>query len=317
LREWIIILACVGADGEALPPGIIYQAANGNIRSSWVEDITTEHSIFVTSSPSGWTNNDVGLAWLEQVFDRSTKRKAGRSYQLLILDGHGSHITMDFIKYCNNHRILLCILAPHSTHTLQPLDVVLFKPLSSSYSKGLFNDLHKTQGLVSVKKGDFFPLFWQAWISSFKKTSILKSFKATGIWPMDPEVILKRFHHSRSDSQEEEASSGSLSDTDWRKVRKILDQSVKKDAQKEAKKISLSFHYLQVQKELVDLENKGLREALQVKQKHKNKGKTFDLQQRQEYYGGAVFWSPRKVREACAREAVKEQEYHDLQLQKV
>jgi hypothetical protein len=31
LREWITILACVGADGEALPPGIIYQAANGNI----------------------------------------------------------------------------------------------------------------------------------------------------------------------------------------------------------------------------------------------------------------------------------------------
>jgi hypothetical protein len=97
-REWITILACVGADGEALPPGIIYQAANGNIRSSWVEDITTEHSIFVTSSPSGWTNNDVGLAWLKQVFDWSTKRKAGRSYRLLILDGHGSHITMDFIK---------------------------------------------------------------------------------------------------------------------------------------------------------------------------------------------------------------------------
>jgi len=64
------------------------------------------------------------------VFDRSTKLKAGRSYRLLILDGHGSHVTMDFIEYCDNHRILLCIFAPHSTHTLQPLDVVMFKPLS-------------------------------------------------------------------------------------------------------------------------------------------------------------------------------------------
>jgi hypothetical protein len=155
----------------------------------------------------------------------------------------------------------------------------MFKPLSSSYSKGLINYLYKTQGLVSVNKSNFFSLFWQAWISSFKETSIFKSFEATGMWPMDPEVILKRFHHSRSDNQEEEESLGSLSDTDWKKVRKILDQSIGKESQKESKKISLSFHHLQVQKELVDLENKGLREALQVKKKHKNKGKKLDLQQ--------------------------------------
>jgi hypothetical protein len=49
---------------------------------------------------------------------------------------------------------------------------------------------------------------------------------------------------------------------------------VKQESQKEAKKISLSFHHLQVQKELVDLENKVLREALQVKKKHKNKGRS-------------------------------------------
>jgi hypothetical protein len=45
---------------------------------------------------------------------------------------------------------------------LQSLDVVMFKPVSSFYSKGLINHLYKTQGLVSVKTGNFFPLFWQA-----------------------------------------------------------------------------------------------------------------------------------------------------------
>ncbi|EDU49319.1 conserved hypothetical protein [Pyrenophora tritici-repentis Pt-1C-BFP] len=29
---------------------------------------------------------------------------------------------MEFIKYCDRHRILLMILPPYSTHTLQPLD---------------------------------------------------------------------------------------------------------------------------------------------------------------------------------------------------
>jgi hypothetical protein len=76
-REWITVLACVGADGSALPPSLIFQAAHGNIRLTWVHHIKAgKHDVFTTLSPSGWTNNDIGLAWLEQVFDRKTKIKA-------------------------------------------------------------------------------------------------------------------------------------------------------------------------------------------------------------------------------------------------
>ena len=129
-REFLTLLACCCADGSSLPPSLIYAAKKGAIRSSWVEDIKAgEHEVFVLSSPTGWLNNDVGLAWLEQVFDRYTKQRLGR-WRLLILNGHRSHVTMEFIDYCDRHRILLIILPPYLTHTLQPLDVVLFKPLS-------------------------------------------------------------------------------------------------------------------------------------------------------------------------------------------
>jgi hypothetical protein len=43
----------------------------------------------------------VGLAWLEQLFNRYTKKKARRSWRLLVIDGHGSYITMAFINSCN------------------------------------------------------------------------------------------------------------------------------------------------------------------------------------------------------------------------
>jgi hypothetical protein len=57
-----------------------------------------EHDVLISSSPSGWTNNELGIAWLEQVFNRYTKEKArqGRSWRRLIVDGHGSHLTQDF-----------------------------------------------------------------------------------------------------------------------------------------------------------------------------------------------------------------------------
>jgi hypothetical protein len=83
-REWITLLACVCADGSTLPPSLIYQSAAGSIQSSWVIDVKPGlHSAHVTSSPSGWTNNDIGLAWLGQVFNRYTKKKAGRACMLM------------------------------------------------------------------------------------------------------------------------------------------------------------------------------------------------------------------------------------------
>jgi hypothetical protein len=162
-RKFLTLLACCCLNGSALPLSLIYAAAKGATQFSWVEEIKAGgHEVFVSSFLTGWSNNDVGLAWLEQVFDHYTKQQSGR-WQLLILDGHGSHVTMEFINYCNCHRILLIILLPHSTHTLQPLDVVLFKPLSQVYSNELTNHLQKAQGLILIKKGDFFPLFWSAW----------------------------------------------------------------------------------------------------------------------------------------------------------
>jgi hypothetical protein len=77
---------------------------------------------------------------LKLVFDRQTKEKAQkdrRAWRLLILDRHGSHVNMEFIEYCHNNRILLAVYPPHSTYTLQPLDVALFKPLSAAYSQAL------------------------------------------------------------------------------------------------------------------------------------------------------------------------------------
>ena len=170
-REWITLLACVCADGSTLPPSLIYQSAAGSIQSSWVIDVKPgEHSAHVTSSPSGWTNNDIGLAWLEQVFNRYTKKKAGRAYRLLIVDGHGSHVTMDFLEYCNRQRIILAIFPPHSTHTLQPLDVVLFGPLSTAYSTELSSYLHKSQGLIPIQKEEASSIYsGKPGVSPFKR----------------------------------------------------------------------------------------------------------------------------------------------------
>ncbi|KAH4900865.1 hypothetical protein HBI80_150040 [Parastagonospora nodorum] len=299
-REFLTLLACICADRSSLPPSLIYASTQGAIRSNWVEGITAgDHDVFITSSQSGWSNNDVSLAWLEQVFDRCTKNKPGR-WRLLILDSHGSHLTPEFLKYCNRHRILLMVFPPHSTHTLQPLDVVMFKPLSSSYSNELTQHLHNAQGL-------------RAWSSSFKENTILKAFEATGIWPTNPRVILDRF---RTTPNEDPSEPSRLSPSDWNQLQRLVRDAAKDGAQDGVRKLSVPLHHLQVQNELLRHENEQLRTALSYKKKHKSKGKALNLQQRQEYHSSAVFWSPRKFREAQAREAVRKQEEIEEKLQK-
>jgi hypothetical protein len=76
-REWITLLACICADGSYLEPVLIYQSKKGSIQDSWLQALDPEtHQVQISSSSSGWTNNDIGLVWLKQVFDCGTKVKA-------------------------------------------------------------------------------------------------------------------------------------------------------------------------------------------------------------------------------------------------
>ena len=265
-RAWVTLIACVCGDGSVLPPGLLYESANNTIQKSWVDEINVaEHNAFVSSSPTGWTNNDIGLAWLKQVFNRFTKAKARRKYRLLILDGHGSHVTMDFINYCDKNKILLAILPPHSTHTLQPLDVVMFKPLSTAYSKELTTYLHHGQGLAKVKKSDFFHLFWKAWVGTFTKELIMRSFEATGIAPLQPNIILQRFKKPSPEASDSNSSSNSVySGKDWLKIETLLRKVAKDEGGKELRKISRSLHHISIQNSLLHHEIAGLKEVLKT-----------------------------------------------------
>lgn len=48
--------------------------------------------------------------------------------RLLILDGHGSHRTKEFLDHCDARGVIPFGLPPNLTYVLQPLDVVIFQP---------------------------------------------------------------------------------------------------------------------------------------------------------------------------------------------
>jgi hypothetical protein len=121
-REWVTVIKSICAAGYAILPLIIYK---GRVHiSAWYMEDDIPHDWKLSVSENGWTNNMLGLEWLKH-FDKHTKARQVGSYRLLILDGHESHLNQEFKDYCLEHKILTLCMPPHSSHILQPLDVVL------------------------------------------------------------------------------------------------------------------------------------------------------------------------------------------------
>jgi hypothetical protein len=132
-REWATTIEGGSADGWPLLPFIIFKAKKRDPK--WM-NILKDRKAVIAISENGWTNNILGLEWLKQ-FDLNTEGRRVGIYRLLIVDGHGSHCTRDFYKYCVNHKIILYCLPPHTTHNLQPFDVCVFQPAAKAYKQAV------------------------------------------------------------------------------------------------------------------------------------------------------------------------------------
>lgn len=267
--------------------------------------------------PSGWTNDIIGISWLREIFDRETKDKARRQWRLLILDGHGSHVTKEFIEYCYANKIYLLTYPPHSTHSLQPLDVGIFSPLAKAYSDRLEEFLHESQGLCSLTKRDFFRLFFPSWEKALSQKNIKSAWRSVGLWPFNPEVVLARFIRNDDERPSSSESSRSiLQAEDWRRIERLLKDVVSDFYDQNTKKLSSTIHHLSTENILLKLRCQGLEKAISTEQKKRQRGKpiTFELQAPQD--GGAVFYSPKKIQQFRDLQAAKEVEIQAIKASK-
>ncbi|KAL2885150.1 hypothetical protein HOO65_080100 [Ceratocystis lukuohia] len=129
-REWVTVIQAINAEGWAVAPFIV---VSGQYHlSSWYRESNLPGDWAIATTQNGWTDNDTGLKWLKH-FNHHTIARSNSRYRLLIVDGHQSHHSADFERYCEeNHIITLCMPA-HSLHLLQPLDVGCFGPLKKAY----------------------------------------------------------------------------------------------------------------------------------------------------------------------------------------
>ncbi|KAK6215445.1 transposase [Colletotrichum tabaci] len=104
--------------------------------------------------------------------------------RLLVLDGHYSHISTDFMWECFQNKIYLLYLPPHSSAVLQPLDVAVFSPLKQAYRKEVgYLDDWVTDSTVAGKRA-FLECYFKARKASITSQNIKSGWRASGLWPV-------------------------------------------------------------------------------------------------------------------------------------
>jgi 4-hydroxybenzoate polyprenyltransferase len=181
-RAWTSFLECISATGVALPPAVIFKGKS--VQQQWFpidKDELKEWKF--TATDKGWINRAVALEWLEEVFIPRTQPSDPSQSRLLILDGHDSHTTDDFMWACYKNNIQLLFLPPHTSHVLQPLDLSIFSPLKHTYRKLLNRMTSWTESTV-VGKQMMIKCIVEARKQAITAHNIKAGWRASGLWPV-------------------------------------------------------------------------------------------------------------------------------------
>jgi hypothetical protein len=115
-REHVIVLTCINSNGEYIPNLYIFKGKQR--KDEYIRKC--EPGAVYAMQKKAWMSGYIFYKWLDHFF-RNLELRGGISQikrHLLILDGHGSHVTLDVILKAREHGLDMLTLPSHTSHTL-------------------------------------------------------------------------------------------------------------------------------------------------------------------------------------------------------
>jgi hypothetical protein len=188
-NKHVTALACISASGKVLAPAFIFQ-------QPYPPDVLAGAPIksLVVRTASGYITADTFTEYFDVILEQLPAKRP----LLLIVDGHISHFSLKFLKKAKEENIHVFCFPSHLTHLLQPLDVTIFGPLKKKYLSLVEDWVDKNP------RGKFGPktlvsLYSTAWKAIFTSNNIKSSFRKSGIWPRNAQIVLRRLPPSKDD----------------------------------------------------------------------------------------------------------------------
>lgn len=186
-EEYITSIECVGGGGDVIPNMLILSGKQHSEKCFEEKDL--ENSMSFAVRDPGYSNDKIGVQWLEH-FDECTRKKCKGAWRMLIMDGASIHTNEEFVRVCYSKNILPFRLPPHTTHLLQPLDVVCSQ-LLKQYSSATI-DTAAQDGDCGSSKVELLARINSIRSQAFKMNTICESFRQTGLIPFNPEIVMQK-----------------------------------------------------------------------------------------------------------------------------
>ncbi|KAJ5483813.1 transposase [Penicillium diatomitis] len=169
--ENITALECITADGWQMDP---------------LETLSPD--TLTAISPNGWISDELALAWLGY-FIQSTAHRVNRDKKrVLIFDGHGAHLTLEFLQTYEDNAIIPFAFLPHTIHLCQPLDGKPFLNYKQQFR--MMNNKLAFWGGQPYGKSDFLSIIGPIRKEAFSQRVIRDSFRERGIYPVKGSKIV-------------------------------------------------------------------------------------------------------------------------------
>ncbi|KAF7183831.1 hypothetical protein CNMCM7691_004253 [Aspergillus felis] len=153
--ENITAIECVAADGWQMDPWFIFK-------------------------------DELAVQWLQSFVKATNERTKKGEKRILIFDGHGSHLTVEFLQICEDNGIIPFGFLPHTTHLCQPLDGKPFLSYKQHFRR-MNNELSYWAG-EPVGKSEFLRMIGPVREKAFNQRIIREAFKDRGIWPVNSKI---------------------------------------------------------------------------------------------------------------------------------
>ncbi|CAH2084962.1 unnamed protein product [Euphydryas editha] len=177
--ENVTIAMCVNAIGTAIPAMVIFKGQRQ--RPDLTENLPV--GTLVRMAPKGSMTSDLFVEFIQHLAKHKVPDKC-----LLIFDGAKCHLSIETLDEADKNNIVLYCLPSNTTHELQPLDKSVNKSYEHYWDEAVLNFL-STNPNRTLKKPDFNKIFSQVWPKCMTHTNIVNGFKATGLYPYNPEAI--------------------------------------------------------------------------------------------------------------------------------
>lgn len=170
-----------------MTPTVIFKGQS--FREGWFEVPEIPEWRF-TASKKGWTDNELCLEWSENIFFLpQTAPIDPHEWKLIFCDGHSSHCSDKFQDIGLMNRVHVVYFPAHTSHILQPLDLVTFSILDLEHSSAMNQlcSLFDSRGICQIH---LIQAYKKAHDNAFNYRHSKKAWEVAGIFPFNPEDVI-------------------------------------------------------------------------------------------------------------------------------